>query len=122
VRELPDVTRADRLRRLSVAEETLRRNAEASDRRYWWLSHVMNVGINAAGAAIVHAGWDAPTRAWRSAGIGIAVGELMLLSHPWWYRSDYDEYERRFDAATRQPTVSWHIVPTLNGLAVHARF
>jgi hypothetical protein len=122
VREHPNETREDREARLALAEETLRERAEAADRRYGWLSHVMNVGINAAGAAIVHAGWDAPTRAWRSAGIGIAVGELMLLSHPWWYRNDFDEYERRFDRTAPEPKVSWHIVPTLNGVMVHARF
>lgn len=122
VRALPNETGADRQARLALAEATLQKRAKAADRRFGWLSHVMNVGINVAGAAIVHAGWDAPTRAWRSAGVGIAVGELMLWSHPWWYRQDLNEYERRFSIAPTAPRVSWRVVPTLNGVAVHATF
>lgn len=122
VRELPNETHEDRVARLARAEYTLHRYARATDRRLWWVSHAMNVAINAAGAGIVHGGWDDPSRAWRSAGIGIAVGELMLFTHPWWYRDDYDEYERRFTPGTSAPKVSWRVVPTLNGLAVHARF
>jgi hypothetical protein len=122
VRELPDATREDRLARLALAEEVLRKNAEAADRRYGWLAHVMNVGINAAGAAIVHGGWGDRTRAWRSAGVGIAVGELMLWSHPWWYRSDYEEYERRFQPGASTSRVSWRVLPTIGGMVVQAEF
>jgi hypothetical protein len=122
VRALPGDTHEDRVARLALAEEKLHQNAKATDRRLWWGSHLMNVGINCAGAAIVHGAYDDPIRAWRSAGIGIAVGELMLFSHPWWYRDDWNEYERRFDQGASAPRVSWQLVPMLNGAALQARF
>jgi hypothetical protein len=122
VRELPNATREDRLARLAFAEQTLRANAEGSDRRYGWKSHVANILINAAGAGIVHGGWGDRTRAWRSAGVGIAVGEIMLFSHPWWYRDAYDEYEQRFSPSAAGTRVSWRVLPTIGGVTVQAEF
>jgi hypothetical protein len=122
VRDMPGETRADRLQQLATAENMLHRNAKVTDRRLNWISHASNVAINAAGAALVHGVWDDPSRGWRSAGIGIVVGEIMLFSHPWWARNDYDEYERRFTPGASAPKISWQVVPTLNGVALHARF
>ena len=121
VRELPNETREDRLARLALAEKMLHEEARAADRKYKWISHVANIGVNAAGAAIVHGGWNDRTRAWRSAGVGIAVGEIMLWTSPGWHRPAWDEYERRFDPAAAS-RVSWRVLPTIGGVAVEARF
>lgn len=115
VRALPSATLDDRRRQLVLAEEQLRINAEEAHNRWHWVRHVLNVGVNAAGAVIVWKGFDDRTRAWRSFGVGTAVGEAMILSAPWWPEDDWEEYQRRFGAPTLAPPVSWRIVPTLGG-------
>jgi hypothetical protein len=99
--------------RLAVGEEMLRKNAEDSRSRWDWKRHAGNVAINAAGAVIVAYGFDDETRGWRSAGIGIAVGEAMIFSRPWKGDDDLAEYERRFDGASAPRTslrvLPWHL-------------
>ncbi len=110
--------------RLRVGEELLRQNARESESRWDWKRHAANVGINAAGAAIIHVGWDDPHRAWRSAGIGIAVGEAFTFSHPWKADDDLAEYEQKFgtdrDLAPRK--ISFELAPHLGGLAFGMKF
>jgi len=96
--------------RLAVGEELLRKNAKESDKRWDWKRHAGNVALNAAGAAIVAYGFDDETRGWRSAGIGIAVGEAMIFSHPWQGDDDLAEYERRFQGAGA-PRTSLRVAP-----------
>jgi hypothetical protein len=109
--------------RLRVGEELMRTNAKESASRWSWKRHAANVAINVAGGLIVAEGFD-ESRGWRSAGIGIAVGEAMTLSHPWKADDDLVEYEQRFgtnpDLAPRP--VSWTIAPRLGGLALHVTF
>ncbi len=121
VRALPDTTPADRRRRLAVAEEQLRSNAEASNRRYWWVRHAANVAVNSAAALIVWKGYGDASRGWRSAGIGMAVGETMIWSQPWQPADDWEDYQRRFDRGAGQQ-VSWHIAPTIGGVALQVDF
>jgi len=120
VRALPDTSPADRRRRLAVGEALLRTNAEAANRRYSWVRHVLIVVVNAAGAIIVWQGFDDPSRGWRSAGIGIAVGELSVWSQPWWPAQDWEDYQRRFDGT--RPRLTWQLAPTPEGLALHVNF
>lgn len=117
---LPHASSDDRRRQLASAEEQLQSNARAALQRYSWLRHFINVGVNAAGAIIVWKGFDDPSRGWRSAGIGIAVGEISLWSQPWWPAEDWEEYQRRFDAPDQR--VSWHLVPTAGGAAIQFEF
>jgi hypothetical protein len=120
IQAMPDATPEDRLRRLARAEEQMRTNAAEADRRSYWLQHASNVAVNVAGALIVWQGFDDAETAWTSAGIGIAVGEVMIWSQPWWPSSDWQEYRRRFLVEDRR--VTWRIVPTLGGAALHATF
>lgn len=121
IEAMPAATPEQRLQRLARAEEQLRANAAEADRRYSWVYHLLNVGVNVGGALIVWQGFDDPARAWRSAGIGIAVGEVMIWSQPWWPSGDWEEYQRRFgDVASGR--VSWRIVPTAGGVALRGTF
>jgi hypothetical protein len=120
VRALPGTSSDDRRRQLVVAEEELKANADASRRRYSWVRHALIVGINAAGAVIVWKGFDDVSRGWRSAGIGMAVGEVELWSQPWWPAEDWEEYQHRFN--TDDQRISWHIVPTVGGAAIQLKF
>jgi hypothetical protein len=96
--------------RLAVGEDLLRKSAKDSRSRWDWKRHAGNVALNAAGAVIVAYGFDDETRGWRSAGIGIAVGEAMIFSRPWKGDDDLAEYERRFDGASA-PRTSLHVAP-----------
>jgi hypothetical protein len=110
--------------RLRVGEELLRKNARESKRRWNWVPHTINIGLNVAGGIIVHEGWDDPSRAWRSAGIGIAVGEAMIFSHPWKADGDLADYESRFgtNPDLSPKPISWNVGPQLGGLALHVTF
>jgi len=121
IRAMPSTTREDRLRQLARAEEQLRINGEAADKRYSWTRHLTNVGVNVAGALIVGEGFGDRSRGWQSAGIGIAVGEAMIWSQPWWLAEERDKYEQRFNKVST-PRVSWHVAPTLGGAAVYGTF
>jgi len=107
--------------RLAVGEELLRKNAKESGSRWDWKRHAGNVALNAAGAAIVAYGFDDETRGWRSAGIGIAVGEAMIFSYPWHGDDDLAEYERRFQG-TGTPRTSLRVVPWGSGARLVLNF
>lgn len=121
VRAMPSRTAEDRRRQLARAEEQLAANARESDKRYSWVRHALNFGFNAAGGLILWQGFDDPDRAWQSTLIGTAVGELTILSRPWWPRREWEEYQRRFGIAS--PTqVSWHLSPRPGGVALEIEF
>ncbi len=109
--------------RLRIGEELLRRNARESKSRWDWKRHAANVGINVAGGLIVAEGFD-ESRGWRSAGIGIAVGEAFTFSHPWKADDDLAEYESRFEPSgvPAVKPVSWTVGPTLGGVQLQVSF
>jgi hypothetical protein len=108
--------------RLRIGEELLRTNAKESLQRWDWKRHAANVAINVAGGVIVAEGFD-ESRGWRSAGIGIAVGEAYTFSYPWKGDNDLDDYERRFGTGeiSARP-VSFSIAPRLGGLQLSVAF
>jgi hypothetical protein len=110
--------------RLRIGEELMRQNARESEARWDWKRHAANVGINVAGALIVAEGWDDPSRGWRSAGLGIAVGEAFIFSYPWKADNDLTEYEQRFgrSADLAPQKVSLDVAPRVGGLALSMRF
>ena len=121
IRALPHSTPEDRRRQLVAAEDQLRANAEAAEGRYSWLRHAVIVGVNAAGAIIVGEGFGDRSRGWTSAGIGMAVGETMVWSQPWWPAQELDDYKRRFDGDSGR-RISWHVAPTIGGAALQGDF
>jgi hypothetical protein len=108
------------LARVAQGEALLRQAAEESENRWNWTPHLVNVAVNTAGALIVTQAFDQKS-GWTSAGIGIAVGEAMLWSHPWHGRSDLEDYEGRFAHASASRT-SWALMPYAGGLLVQVRF
>lgn len=121
LREMPDATREDRLRRLARAEDLLRTDAKQAQRRYSVLRHGGNIAVNSLAAVIVSNAFETDEdRAWKSAAVGMLVGEAMIWSQPWWPRRHLKEYEARFGLSG--PQVSWQIVPTLGGAAIVATF
>lgn len=110
--------------RLRLGEELMRKNARESESRWDWRRHVANVAINVGGALIVAEGYGDPWRGWRSAGIGIAVGEVFTFSMPWKADDDLAEYDSKFgasaDLAPRK--ISFDVAPSLGGLQLGMRF
>jgi hypothetical protein len=106
--------------RVEEGEALLRQAAHESTRRWDWKAHFFNVALNMAGAVIVTEGFD-ENEGWTSAGVGIAVGEAMLWSHPWRGKSDLAEYEARFERTAAMP-MSWAVLPYERGFRVQVRF
>jgi hypothetical protein len=109
------------LRAVEQAEGLLRKAAEESEHRWRWTPHLMNVGVNLAGALIVTQGWDEDD-GWESMAVGIAVGEAMIWSHPWKGGDDLKEYESRFATAGAEPGPTWALAPYGRGLQFQLRF
>lgn len=82
-------------RRLAVGEELLRTNARQAAGRWSWKRHAANLAINLIGGLIVTEGFD-ENAGWMSMGVGIAVGELQIWTHPASATEDLAEYERKF--------------------------
>jgi hypothetical protein len=108
------------IERVAQGEALLQKAAKESQSRWDLKGHFFNVAVNLFGALIVTQGFDQKS-GWTSAGIGIAVGEAMLWSHPWHGKSDLEEYETRFGPPTT-PQVSWMLMPYERGLQVQVRF
>jgi hypothetical protein len=100
--------------RLAVDEDLLRKSAKESESRWDWKRHAGNVAFNVAGGLIVAYGFDDETRGWRSAGVGIGVGEAMIFSRPWKADDDLAEYEQRFNGASA-PRTSVNVLPWRGG-------
>jgi hypothetical protein len=105
---------------VSQGEDLLQKAAKESQRRWDWKPHTFNVALNLAGALIATQAFHAG-KGWESMGIGIAVGEAMIFSHPWQGRSDLEEYEAAFGPPTT-PQTSWSIQPYHAGLRLQVNF
>ena len=121
MRSVEPVDAATCRQRVEVGEELLRKNAKESEARWDWKRHAANVAINLAGGIIVSQAFD-EDRGWASAGVGIAVGELMTFSHPWKGDDDLAEYEQKFGASPAAQRVSFSIAPWNQGARVLVRF
>lgn len=108
------------LDRVAQGEALLQRAADESQGRWSWKAHLFNVAVNMAGAVIVTQAFDEKS-GWTSAGIGIAVGEAMLWSHPWHGKSDLEEYQASFEPSAA-PRTSWTLQPYQLGLRLQVRF
>jgi len=121
MRSVEPVDAATCRQRVEVGEELLRKNAKESESRWDWKRHAANVAINVAGGIIVSQAFD-EDRGWTSAGVGIAVGELMTFSHPWKGDDDLAEYEQKFGGSPPPQRVSFSIAPWNQGARVLVRF
>lgn len=90
------VGEASRRVRLAHAERVLAHNAERTEQARAWYAHAINIVVNVAGGVIVAAGFDEPAKGFLSAGIGVAVGEVAILTSPWEADDDLADYRQRF--------------------------
>jgi hypothetical protein len=111
--------------RVAEGEELLRKAADESEQRWDWKPHFFNVALNLTGALIATQAFDDDNgfkKGWYSMGIGIAVGEAMIFSHPWKGKSDLEEYQTTFSASPSTPQTSWSIQPYHAGLRLNVTF
>lgn len=103
-----DALEAGRLRlpdlraQVREGEEVLVHNARTAAKSKAWYAHAGNVGINLLGAVIVATAFDDPQQGFIDAGIGVAVGEVHILTGPWEPDDDLEEYEERFATTPRE--------------------
>lgn len=92
IRDLPEASREQKLAKLRVAEDQLRRNAERADQRWSIAKHAGNVAINTAAGAFV--AWRGETGDAFEVGVGGFIGGLaFLLTQPWGPSQDWKDYQ-----------------------------
>lgn len=108
VRALPGTSEG-----LAEAERVLEADAANEDFSISWVMHLGNVLFNVATGLVLGLGWQRWESAAYNVGIGIAVGEVMVLTTP-----------HNLRALTRPPplVVTPLVGPDLRGLAVGARW
>ncbi|MGH6914717.1 MAG: hypothetical protein ACREH3_13545, partial [Geminicoccales bacterium] len=121
IRDLPEGTRVERLRKLELAERLLRANAERARTRTSWPLHLANLAANGAAGLIVWAAGDGKAGA-ISAVSGILGGEAYIWTEPGGPERDLADYERMRSAGSAIEVDGWSIVPALGGLAVQLKF
>ncbi len=115
---------ARKLALLRRAEGVLERNARRVERSRAWWGHLLNLGVNAGGAAVVAFVYGAPKTAAVSAAIGAGVGEVMLFTQPAAAPEDLADYRAGLVDRPRPtlPPVRWRVSPLGAGAAVEVAF
>lgn len=121
IRAMPAETSEERLHRLELGEELLRKNAERAQERTMWKTHLISLGINFVGGAAILAFGDNKD-ALISTVSGIAVSELAIFSQPGRAINDLKEYKETFSEGHFQTSFSWQVIPIIGGIAVIINF
>ncbi|MEM9692040.1 MAG: hypothetical protein AAGA56_05825 [Myxococcota bacterium] len=119
-----------RLADLRRGEAVLHHNAVKTEKLHRWYAHVIGLGVNLTGAAIVAFAFDDEWQALQSLLLGVGFGELQLWLAPWEADDDLLEYEERFITGARPatgglkkpPSISWRPVFTGTGVGLRLRF
>ncbi len=118
---LPGSTPEQRMTRLLAAEAVLADVEHRAISRTSWKRHASNFGLNLLGGGIVWIFDDLPGGA-VSAGLGIAVGELMGYLMPSRGIEDAADYRQKFINPPRDPKATWLLLPQARGLALQLSF
>jgi len=118
--EKTDNLRALKLLRLQEIESKLEATALRSDERYQWKTHATAVGVNLVAAAMI-ATWGDSDDALGSAALGISMGELAIWTQPTKASQTWQNYQTHF-SDIEADSISWHLVPRLNGLDLVVNF
>lgn len=106
--------RALKLVKLKEYETQLSATALRSDERYQWQTHATTIGVNLIAAAAI-ATWGDSDDALGSAALGIGMGELAIWTQPTKATQQWQSYQTHFSDIEKE-SVSWYLVPKLNGL------
>jgi hypothetical protein len=121
IQALPDATRAERLRKLAVGENLMRRNAARAEQRYDWTVHAGNFAANALVGGLTWAAGDA-----QSGLITVLVqtlfGELYIWTDPSGPAKDWQEYQRLSAGESLEASRGWSLAAFPGGVALKYRF
>ncbi len=119
IRDLPESTREQKLAKLRLAEDQLKRNADRTDTRYDWKRYAGNAFINAAAGGII-AGLAEEGEAFQVGISGFIGGLAMLWTEPWNPNNDWEDYQKLSGGKTSAIDVDVMVAarPDGGGLAV----
>ena len=119
IRDLPESNREQKLAKLRLAEDQLKRNAERAEQRWSWQRHLGNAAINAAAGGIV-AGLGEEGAAFNVGISGFIGGVAFLLTQPWNPDDDWEDYQKLSGGSTSELDVDVFVAaqPDGGGLAV----
>lgn len=118
---IPAQTRAERMHKLEQGEAMMRENSERALQRYGWKRHLMGIGANLLGGAMIAAYGDS-SDAVTSTAVGIAVSEAVIWSEPGRAAKDLDDYRDNFRNAHGTGARNWRLVPMTGGIALNVSF
>lgn len=95
IRAMPGDTPEQQEERLAAAERLLKADAERAEERWGWQQHVGNLTVNLAGGAVI-LGFGSKSSALTDTLIGLAAGEVQILSAPWEPVRSLGDYRSRF--------------------------
>jgi len=117
IRALPGETPEQQEERLAAAERLLKADAERAEERWGWTQHVGNLAVNLAGGAAILA-FGSKSSALTDTLIGVAAGEVQILSAPWEPAHSLADYRSRFGGLA----ASMELRPRPGGLELAFRF
>ena len=117
IRAMPGDTPEQQQERLAAAERLLKADAERAEERWGWQQHVGNLAVNVAGGVATWA-FANTTDAVADTLIGLAVGEVQILSAPWRPARTLADYDSRFGGLL----TSMEVRPGPGGVEVAFRF
>ena len=118
---IPSQTRAERLHKLEQGESMMRENSERALQRYGWKRHIIGIGANLLGGAVI--AWQGDSSdAVKSTAVGIAVSEAVIWSEPGRAAKDLEDYRDNFRNAHGAGVRNWHLVPMTGGIALQVNF
>lgn len=120
IRAMPNATPEQAAARLRAAEALLLESADRAREKYTLWPHLSNALINLAGGGIILA-FDDWKDAAMSTGLGLAFGEIKILTMPERALDDLAAYEGRYGPVP-PADVGWYLVPRRNGVALVLRF
>jgi hypothetical protein len=118
---MPSESRAERIRKLERGEALLRENAARAAGRSGWKRHLIGIGANLVGGAVIAAYGDSDD-AVTSTLIGIAVSEANIWTEPSRAADDLRDYRNNAWAGRGSGQTTWHLVPMADRVTLHIRF
>jgi len=88
--------------------------------RYTLKAHILTVGVNLVGAAVIAAFGDSDD-ALESAALGIAIGQAAIWTHPSTSIKHWDSYQQKFNVADKN-ALDWRVIPGHKSIALQVNF
>lgn len=125
LRSMPENTPDERSKKLSAAEDLLKKSAEDEIAGKSWVQHSLGVLVNGAGALVIWKVYEnrikqAGGKSWEQALISFVVGtgvsELQIWTEPTMAISDEKNYRSKYPAPRAAIDTRFLVLPTENGL------